>query len=284
VQLVNMLNRAQRIAASKLAPFMVPELVNSATEQATGDASGFDLTGLDPDLFNGQAGIISVKHSGGHYCRFLTEAERQEDSDNQVTYVYADPVYWIIGQTMYVNPYSGYTFDITYKAEPTDMAVEKLHFTYAASDPAATTTFVGDDSQGLSAVNSAYNGAILYLRDKLTFHRVTGYVGASRTFTVSPAAATSISAAGTFDFDESVLRKLAITSGVSTSCALSTTVQDIMLEIAEGRALKGINNRASIQTLTYAENLIDEYNAQYAGVEPTRFSEILGLMRPQIGV
>jgi len=279
LELVHLLNRAQRVAVARLEHFMVPELVNSATSQSPGGASGFDLTGLSPALFNGRAGIISIKHSGGYYCEFLTDAQRRENSDNQVTYDYTAPKYWIIGNTLYVNPYSGYTFDITYKAAPTDMALETLTFTYAPRDPAVTTGFAGDDDQGLSAVDSAYVGAVLYLRTKASHHVVTAYTGASRFFAISPPAASVISAAGAFDFDESALRRLGITSGVNTACALSESVQDVILELAEAQALKSLNAAEAIGVERSAYRLIDGYNAQYDVQVPVRFDEIVSLTR-----
>lgn len=272
LQLVNILNRAQRIAAAKLNAFMIPELVNSATGQATGGTSGFDLTGLDPIPFSSIAGIISIKHSGGYYCKFITDAQRQEDSDNSVTYVYTEPKWWVIGETLYVVPHSGYTFDITYKAIPDDMWIGAKEFDIKAST-GGTNHFWADAGQSLSTDDDYYNGGIIFLQQFHTKHTVMDYTGSTTLyFRFSPLTPTSVAASGTF-----ILQHSSFDDYIKV--ALSEPVQDVILEIAEARALKGINNRASLQTMAYAQQVIDEYNALYVPVEPTRFDEINSLMR-----
>jgi len=76
----------------------------------------------------------------------------------------------------------------------------QVALTYAALGAPAATGFVGDDGQGLSLVNDAYKGAVIYSVGYGSYHVVTAYVGASRTFTVSPAASGNFGASETKEF------------------------------------------------------------------------------------
>ena len=76
----------------------------------------------------------------------------------------------------------------------------QLSLTYAALGSPAATGFIGDDGQGLSLVDNAYKGAVIYSVGYGSYHVVTAYVGASRTFTVSPAATGNFGASETKEF------------------------------------------------------------------------------------
>jgi len=176
LQLVQILNRAQRIAVAKVPAFLVPELTNIASAQDI--TSGyFDISGLDPLPLFAQAGIVSVKHSGGKYVDLISWENQMQNSDDSATYTSQHPKMWWRGNLLYVRPYSGYTIDILYKAEPTTMALP------------------------------------------------------------------------------------------DTACALSDAMEDVILEIAEARAVRGIDRIASRQIAAHASDMIEEYSSGYAPIE-----------------
>lgn len=119
------LNRAQLYVARELDIQLVRELHTTATSQALGSSDGsFDITSLSPNAIEGEKGIVAVKITDGKHCTLLPDYRRRSNEDESKTYVSTAPVFWLIGQTMYVSPYSGYTIDIEYKKLPTDMAFD----------------------------------------------------------------------------------------------------------------------------------------------------------------
>lgn len=134
------LNRAQLYVARELDVQFVRELHATADSQALGASDGsFDLTGLSPEPIEGEKGILSVQLTGGKHCDLLDDDRRRGNEDSSKTYGSSRPVYWLIGQTMYVRPYSGHTIDLEYKKLPTDMAFD------AGDDPSGDTSCALDD-------------------------------------------------------------------------------------------------------------------------------------------
>ena len=140
VQLVVLLNRAQRIAVGKLHPFTTPELVLSQSTLAI--TSGYyTLTDLTIDSFRGEAGVIAVQLSNGYYCTLISEEERRANDESSFVYQSTDPKMWFEGNKLYIRPYSGYTIAIRYRGEPTLMAL---------GSPSNTDSALTDDVQDIT--------------------------------------------------------------------------------------------------------------------------------------
>ncbi len=127
------LNKAQLYVATELDIRFVRELHARAGAQALDAQGAFDLSTLSPAALEGEKGILSVKHTGGKYCRLLPDDERRENEDSSVTYSGSAPVFYLVGNTIHVSPHSGWTVDIEYKKEPVPMALA------ADNDPANDT-------------------------------------------------------------------------------------------------------------------------------------------------
>lgn len=262
------LNKAQLHVASELSLYYVRELQELTTSQALGSNGELDLTSLDPALLEGEKGVISVKLTGGKYCTFLTGEKRRANEDASVTYYTSAPVYYFEAGNLYVHPFAAQTIDLCYKKIPTDMAFGQLQFYYDADNTPSTTKFVGKADQGLSAVNSYYNGAVIKSLEHNSYHVVTAYVGATRLFTVSPAASTNFTDSHEFRIGKESAALFGL-SHADVDCALGARVQDIIVERAAGLAFE-YDDKESKAAICYskADIAIRTLNSKYRPVTP----------------
>ena len=236
-ELLLFINKAQKYLAFELTIYFVRVLETKVVSQVLDANGAFDLSSLTAAMLEGEKSIISAKLTGGKYCRLLLDDERKENEDKGLSYYKSDPVFYLEGLSLYVKPFADQTLDLCYKKIPTDMAFGQLQFYYDADGTPSTTKFVGKADQGLSAINSYYNGAVIYSLEHGSYHVVIAYVGVTRLFTVSPAASTNFTDGHEFRIGKESAASLGL-SHADVDCALEQTVQDLVVDFAEGLALK----------------------------------------------
>lgn len=186
------LNAAQIKLAHKLHPSYLSELQVLETA-LTATAGVYAMTSLAYSVLKGDQGILKVKLNGGNYCTRIdirdlkvTENIYLDGSDeNPLYYVWKNTIYIISGQT---NP----SIDVFYLKIPNDMFYK---IDISAHGTPSTSTFLGDESQGLSTTDSKYVGVPVYSTKQSSWHVVSAYdaIGTvpgtnDRAFTVVPAA------------------------------------------------------------------------------------------------
>jgi len=147
-----------------------------------------------------------------------------------------NPLYYVYQNTIYVN--NGQTnpsIDVYYLKAPADI---KYKYDIGALAEAAGTGFIGDDGQNLSTKDDTYNGAVIRSTVQESFHVVTDYVGATRTFTVAPEADAVFEDDEiyfiTSDFDTlSIGPSSSDADTVVETCQLNSALHLIVLDLAE---------------------------------------------------
>jgi hypothetical protein len=152
--------------------------------QKTATNGEYALSSLTYDVLHGSQGIRKVKIYGGQYCTRIDITERKKEENSYLSGSSNNPLYYVKDNKIYVsNGTTSPVIDIYYYKNPNPLM---YYFTTTATSPAAKDTFIGDDNQGLSAIDDKYNGIPVYSVTQGSHHIVTDYVGTSRTFTVSP--------------------------------------------------------------------------------------------------
>lgn len=229
------LNNAQSYLAQKLNKEYLTEL-QVADETKTATAGVYTLSSLTYDVLGGAQGILAVKINDGKWCtrHDLSEIKDTENfylagsENNPLYYVYKDQIYVTNGQT---NP----VIDIYYLKNPTTM--EGVYDISALGSP-ATTGFLGDDSQYLSAIDDTYNGALVHSINQDSYHVVTDYTGATRTFVISPAADANFGDDEiefiTHDFDTLSIGPSATDADAYVeTCVLNKSLHELVVTLAE---------------------------------------------------
>ena len=187
------------------------------------------LTNLTYDVLKGIMGIVNVKNYNGLWCNIINIGDLKSTESGLYTPSTQFTLAYLFANAVYPLPTSLTALDIYYLKMPKPL---RHAFTMAANDPASTTTFIGDASQGLSALADVYNGAVIYNVLTGNYHIVTDYAVTTRTFTVSPArsGATTWSNADTFYF---VTGDFFLLNLDNVTCELDSSFHDIVVTLAE---------------------------------------------------
>lgn len=264
------LNNAQTNLAHKLKKPYLTEL-QEVEDSLTATSGEYALSSLNFDVLGGGQGILRVKINGGKYC---TEIDRKDlkamenfytagSINNPMYYVFENKIHISNGQT---NP----TIDVYYYKVPTDMIYVA---DISALGAPADTGFIGDDSQGLSAVDDTYNGIVVYSVNQESYHVVTDYVGETRTFTVSPAADANFGDDEiTFianEFDNLSIKPSSTDASLKVvTCDLNPSLHSLVIDIAEAEcwAMDAEIDRKNAAT-QMADLVVTTLNDQYVEAE-----------------
>ena len=210
-------------------------------------AGVINITGLSEAVLGGGARILNV------FPENLPEAKKYHHSDiRQLENTYYKPslkrpVFYVFANKIQVRPITIVKADVTFLRVPKPLLYD---FTVAEAGAASTTKFLGDDSQGLSAVDDYYcladkdeNRVVLYCQGKKAYFIVTSYTGATREFTVAPAAdenfGTDIINFVTHSFDQLNLNNI--------NFELNDILRGVVLEFAEAE-LRGMGDETDKKT------------------------------------
>ena len=112
-----LLNRGQERVIRLANRHLLRELQSSDLAQAlTGGA--YALSGLTFVPQNGAHGLIGVRLTAGDFCRLISWEEYKKGVDRSVSYVSSDPIYYVLGGSIYPLP-ADTTLDIYYLGQPT---------------------------------------------------------------------------------------------------------------------------------------------------------------------
>lgn len=250
-----LLQNAEIDLANKLHPAYLTEL-ETLQESVSLSSGSVALSTLTYDVLKGAEGIMEVKLAGGKICTKIDPLRRKETESFFRQGSTEDPYFFVRNNKIYVLPAAATSIDVVYRKVP-----DPLYYLFALTGTSSTTGFVGDASQGLSAVDDAYNGTPVFNIEKGSYHVVTDYVGSSRTFTVSPAAGTAFTTGQHFRFLTHGFDALTLT-GVNFS--LNEGLHEIILTMAEaaGWAQTEYRDRGEIAWKKAVES-INVLNAQY---------------------
>jgi len=229
---LKLLNNAQLTLAQLIHSSYLTEL-EVLEEGLTATAGVYALSSLQNDVLRGGEGIIKVKinGTGGKYC---TEIDMKSIKRTENTFLAGginNPLYYIFQNNIYVsNGETNPVIDILYLKIPSVL----LHaFTVDSVDIGSPTTMftilAGDNP---SAVNDYYNNAVIYAlgTDKLSYHVITDYIGATKTITVSPAAAEIFTTGETFYF---LTHDFDLTELDQVTCNLNESLHELTVTLAE---------------------------------------------------
>jgi len=122
-----MLNEAQDLLIDLIGRdyiHVLPELDVELTELSLDSDGAYDINDLSYELYDGIiGGIRYVKINGGYYCDLISYEEYRFYTDNNKSFMTTDPKYYIIGDKIYVQPYtSGETkIDLLITRQPPKM-------------------------------------------------------------------------------------------------------------------------------------------------------------------
>lgn len=226
-------------------------------------AGAVALTGLPFRVVRGAKGIVKVRVSGGG--RWLSEydiTDANKEQSNLLKSTVFNPRYHVFGNSIGILPASITSVDIWFLRMPAPLIGE---LTKAAAAVPSGTTFVGADAQNLSTANDAYNDAVIWESESGKYHIVTDYVGASRTFTVTPGLGAGNFGAGTFKFVTDPFNLLNL-SGVEPD--LNPMLHDLMIDLGVATCFEGGRDldRWKIAR-SKAEDEINTLNARYEPAE-----------------
>jgi len=121
---VLLLNKAQRKVITLVRRHFRHELDNDFTEQELDEDDGyFDLSTLDPLMFETYIGVEKVRLTGGRFCTKKSFEEVREITNACITPSTSKPIYYIRGNYLYVKPYESQTIDIYGYRRPVDMVI-----------------------------------------------------------------------------------------------------------------------------------------------------------------
>lgn len=256
------LNNAQYRVANLVHDKYLTEL--EVVEEDVSVTSGkVDLTDdLSNTVLKGAEGIKKVGVSDGLWCieSEIEDIKRQENRYQRATL--RNPMFYTFQGKIYVLPTTVSTVDVYYLRQPVPLLYS---FTMAAAGTPSTTKFLGTSGESLSASDDHYNGAVVYVNGKETYHVVTDYDAAGAgdgdlLFTVSPAASTNFGA-DTFYFLTHGFDELGVDN---INPELNVDLHPVMLDFAEaecwGMAAQ-LERKASVLQAAYQE--IEILNAKY---------------------
>ena len=209
------------------------QVIETGLTAAGGELS---LGSLTYDVLRGAQGIKGVKLNGGDWCIKIDymDVKKTENTflagsvENPLYYIFEDKIHVMSGQE---NP----VIDVYYLKIPTDIFYK---IDISADTTPSDTTFAGDPGQGLSSDDDAYNGAPIYSVNQDSYHVVTDYAGATRTFTVEPAASSNFGDDEIYfvtnDYDPLDIGPSATsTSEKVETCELNESLHELVITLAE---------------------------------------------------
>jgi len=121
---VSLLNQAQTKVLIKTNRYIFEELDAVALSQSLDSEGSFNLAELSIPVFHNDKGIDSIKLSGGKFCNRISFSEYRNLVDAGTVFNVDDPIYYIRGKKLYIEPYSNQTIDIYYMREQANMAID----------------------------------------------------------------------------------------------------------------------------------------------------------------
>lgn len=200
-----------------------------------------NLSGLNPRIALDGKGVRKVRINGGAWASPLKLDNVVKTNNGYATGTELDPLWYTAQGRLYMIPATVSAVDILYLRVPSPLLAS---FTVGAANPASTTTFTGADGQNLSATDDAYNGAVVYSSVTAGYHVVTDYAGATRTFTVTPAASAAFGA-GTVSFTSDDFRLLNLT-GVQSE--LNEVLHPLLVTYAEIELWRGVRDHDRMES------------------------------------
>ncbi len=122
---VNLLSRSQDNAMTLIPGSYFTGLHVLDEDVALGTDGSFSLATLDYDVFHTPKGLMGVRVNGEYFARMISFSEFLELKHSRVTIQDAEPVCYIRGNFVYVEPYdTGDTVDVYYLRKPVEMALD----------------------------------------------------------------------------------------------------------------------------------------------------------------
>jgi len=124
---VILLNQAQNDAVRRLNRNLTPELDQSSLANSIDSDGDFDITGLSPVIGNNGQAIDMIKITDstsvtGYPVNLISFAQFRKLEDLNTTYYLTNPICYIRGDTLHLEPYSDDPdFDIYYRSDPAIM-------------------------------------------------------------------------------------------------------------------------------------------------------------------
>ena len=117
---LQLLNTAQDKLVSLLNRYLLPELDMSSLANALGSSGEYDFSGLG--VFHNNA--FAVKLTDGEFCTKLTFDEYRAIDEEGIVIGTGNPICYVLGNYIYVYPFSGQTIDIYYQKAPTELSID----------------------------------------------------------------------------------------------------------------------------------------------------------------
>ena len=230
-------------------------------EGLTATSGVLAFSGLSNVVMQGREGILKIKINGtnGKYCTVNDISDQKKLENTFLAGSQQNPVARLFGSSILIsNGETNPSIDVFYMKMPTAL---NYKFDIQALAAPGTGGFVADSGQGLSAVDDAYNGAVVYSYELDSYHVVTDYVGATRIFTVEPVGTANFTddQEMTFHTNDFDLLNLA---GVTPD--LNSSLHELMVTLAEMECWsmdRKPDRKTSAESA--ANNVINSLNAKY---------------------
>ena len=257
------LNNAQVTLAQLLHNSYLTEL-QYIDEDKTATSGELALSELTHDVLRGAEGILKLKIKDGLYCIEQSVEELKATENTFLVGSDGNPLYYLFQNKIYMlTTIAAPHIDVFYLKMPTQL-ISKYTITEIAIPTA--TEFIVDADQGLDeTTNDIYKGAVVYSVDQQSYHVVTAYTAATRTFTVSPAADTNFETAQEVQFLTHSLDTLHLTG---IECDLNESLHELIVSFAEAEcwAKSGeLDRRTSALNSAFAE--VKVLNERYTAPE-----------------
>jgi len=227
---LEILNNAQVKVANLLNNAYLTELqVIKESITATSGKAEMTIANFDYGVLRGAQGILRIRINSGLYCNLLDIDDLKRMENPVLAGTLQNPLAWVFQNHIYVsNGETNPVIDIYFLKVPTTL---RFKFTSDQDDDGASDVkFDGAASEGLSAVNDTYNGAVIHNITKNSYHVVTDYDGASLKFTVEPAAVANF-----IDDEEMyfITHSFDLINLDGISCDLNESLHGLVLDFAE---------------------------------------------------
>lgn len=255
------LQNAQVTIVNKLHNNYLTEL-QCIEESVTVTDGAASIAGLSNRVVRGAKGIVGVKVSGGRWSTEIELGDAKKQESGLLKATVFNPQHYMFKNNLYVLPVTITAVDVYYLKMPGALIGE---LTKAAAGSASATAFTGDDGQNLSSADDAYNGAVIWESETDAYHVVTDYVGADRTFTVTPGHGTGNFGDGTFKFVTDPFNLLNL-SGVESE--LNQALHELMVDLAVAECFESGKDLDRWKVaLEKAQDEINTLNARYTDAE-----------------
>lgn len=122
---VRLLNWAQRRLVTLLPMSFFDALHETRTGIALDAEGAFALSSITPEIWEKTKGIMGVRHTGGKFANRISFEEYRKFKDRRRVFTCEDPVSYLRGGNVYVEPYSaGDTAALYWMREPEKMAID----------------------------------------------------------------------------------------------------------------------------------------------------------------